>query len=203
MNSIRTVALLLVVCLLPGSARAEIGYSKTDNCWHLVSGKVEYVLQKAQDTVRFIYFGPAARSPWSASQPAETSSARYDIDGQVEGQEIRPSELQLDSEKAVTVRRDVEELRLTLSHRRLPLQIQEIYTTWGDTGVITRKLVIVNKGRGILHIERLPSLSWSLPAGEYDLTYLWGGWSQERQVGNEILGPGSKEIRLNKRAVYE
>ena len=194
MHSIRTAVLLLIVSLLSVSARAGITYSKSDDCWHLVSGQIEYVIHVAQNTVTLRYFGPAAHSPWGAPQPAETSPVRYDIDGQADGEEITPSELKLDSAKNITIRPGVDELELILSHRHLPLQIRESYTTWGDTGVITRTLVLVNTGSSALHVERLPSLSWSLPAGEYDLTYLWGGWSQERQVGNEILGPGARRF---------
>ncbi len=194
MHSIRTAVLLLIVSLLSVSARAGIAYSKSDDCWHLVSGQVEYVIHLTQNTVTLKYFGPAANSPWAASQPAETSPVRYDINGQAEGEEITPSELKLDSAKNITIRPGVDELELILSHRRLPLLLRESYTTWGNTGVITRTLVLVNTGRSALHVERLPSLSWSLPAGEYDLTYLWGGWSQERQVGNETLGPGTRRF---------
>jgi alpha-galactosidase len=194
MYSIRTGILLFIACLLSVPAQAGISYSKSDDCWQMVSGQVEYVIRVAQDIVTLSYFGPAAHAPWTAPGSAGTSLLRYDINGQAEGEEITPSELKLDSAKILPIKPGVDALELVLSHRRLPLQIRESYTVWGDTGVITRKIALVNSGSSDLHVERLPSLSWSLPPGEYDLTYLWGGWSQERQVGNDILGPGTRRF---------
>ena len=37
-------------------------------------------------------------------------------------------------------------------------------------------------------MESFPSLSWRLPAGDWQLTTLQGGWGQERQVVTEMLG---------------
>ena len=165
MYSIRTGILLFIACLLSVPAQAGISYSKSDDCWQMVSGQVEYVIRVAQDIVTLSYFGPAAHAPWTAPGSAGTSLLRYDINGQAEGEEITPSELKLDSAKILPIKPGVDALELVLSHRRLPLQIRESYTVWGDTGVITRKIVLVNTGSSDLHVERLPSLSWSLPPG--------------------------------------
>ena len=195
MSWIRAATLLFIVSLASLPTEAEINYSNVDNRWTLVSGNVEYILHRENDRVSFEYFGPVSHQAWSAvSNTQNTSVTRRDIDGQVEGEEITPSELKLVSEKTVDVKPGVETLQLMFEHRRLPLRIGVTYTTWGDTGVITRGLVVENSGTAILHFQRLPSLSWSLPQGEYDLTYLWGGWSQERQVANELLGPGERRF---------
>ena len=195
MSRIRASLLLFIVCSAFAPSWAEITYSKVDNSWNLVSGNVEYVLHKDKDTVRFEYFGPKEHQTWPEAGPTMKSpDARYDIDGQVEGQQITPSELKLVSEEAVSVRKGVAELRLVFEHRRLPLRIRVNYTAWGETGVITRLLVLENLGSRNLRVQRLPSLTWSLPPGDYDLTYLWGGWSQERQVGTETLGPGERRF---------
>jgi alpha-galactosidase len=184
-----------IVCLLSVPARSEITFNKAHKGWTLVSRNVEYILTKQEDTVSFEYFGPVAHGAWMAAGPALNSpAARFDIDGQAEGQEITPSELKLVSEETVSSKPGVDELHLVFEHRHLPLRIKVNYTTWGDTGVITRALVLETSSMKALHVQRLPSLSWSLPPGEYDLTYLWGGWSQEWQVGNEMLGPGARKF---------
>ena len=77
---------------------------------------------------------------------------------------------------------DRDELRLLFRHRSLPLQVEAHYTTWGDTGVITRELTLTNTGTRVLHVQSLPSLSWLLPYGEYELSYLASGWGLERQL---------------------
>jgi alpha-galactosidase len=190
---IRVVFSMLFACLLSAPAWSEVTFSKAHDSWTLVSGNVEYILQKENETVRFAYFGPIAHGAWMDAGPTLNSpDARYDIDGRVEGQEITPSELKLVSEEAVSIKPGVDQLRLVFEHRHLPLRIKVNYTTWGDTGVITRAIVLESAAMKTLHVQRLPSLSLSMPPGEYDLTYLWGGWSQERQVGNEILGPGAR-----------
>jgi alpha-galactosidase len=43
-------------------------------------------------------------------------------------------------------------------------------------------------------VESLPELALRLPPGEYDLTYLWGGWGQEKQVATEPLGAGRRTL---------
>jgi alpha-galactosidase len=192
---IRAAILLSIAGVTSISAQAEIGYSNAESRWTLVSGSVEYILHKENGGVTFEYFGPVAHQAWApVSNTQNIAASRREINGQVEGEEITPSEIKLVSEKTVLVKPGVEELQLVFEHRRLPLRIGVSYTTWGDTGVITRALVVENSGTAILHVQRLPSLSWSLPQGEYDLTYLWGGWSQERQIGNEVLGPGERRF---------
>lgn len=191
----RALILLLISSSTCPLSWAEISFSKADNSWNLVSGNVEYVLHKDNDTVLFEYFGPVARHAWPAAGPTMNSQvARYDIDGQAEGQQITPSELKLVSEKIAPIRKDVDELQLVFDHRRLPLRIRVNYTVWGETGVISRSMILENSGTSTLHLQRLPSLAWSLPPGNYDLTYLWGGWSQERQIGTETLGPGERRF---------
>ena len=195
MSKIRAAISLFIACLAFLSAHAEIRYSNAENRWSLVSGKAEYVLHKEKDRITFEYFGPVVHQAWTPARITQnTPVTRRDIDGQVEGEEITPSELKLVSENNISVKSGVDQLQLVFEHRRLPLRIRLNYTTWGDTGVITRALVVENLGTASLHVQRLPSLSWSLPQGEYDLTYLWGGWSQERQLGNEVLGPGARRF---------
>src|ERR1035438_1770951 len=173
MSWIRAAVLLFVACLASLPTQAEIRYSNAESRWTLASGNVEYILHKENGGVTFEYFGPVAHRAWPpATDTQNIAAARRDINGQVDGEEITPSELKLVSEKVVPVKQGVEELQLLFEHRRLPLRIGVNYTTWGDTGVITRAIVVENSGASILHIQRLPSLTWSLPPGEYDLTYL-------------------------------
>src|ERR1035437_9737527 len=102
---IRAAILLSIACVASISTQAEIRYSNAESRWTLVSGNVEYILHKESDRVTFEYFGPAAHQAWTpVSNTQNVAAARRDIDGQVEGEEITPSQLKLVSEKTVFVK---------------------------------------------------------------------------------------------------
>ena len=119
---------------------------------------------------------------------------RYDMAGAAEGESLSPEDLELVSQQELHPSNEVDGLQLTYKHRRLPLQIAVQYFTWGDTGVFTRQLIVVNKSERPIAIESLPSLALELPAGQYDLTYLWGSNLQERQLATEELSAGQKSL---------
>ena len=163
-----------------------VQYDPAGQRWTLRSGPVEYRLRRAGEGVAFDYFGPAGRT-WPAPTP-ESAAATADISGAVDGERFGPDDLQL-----VRVEKPElpNQLALVYRHRRIPLEIAAIYRVEGD-GVITRRLLATNRGPRALHIDSLPSLAWRLPASGYDLTYLWGGWGQERQLSTEPLSIGQR-----------
>jgi alpha-galactosidase len=152
---------------------------------------VEYRLRQVKEAVKLEYFGPSGLAAWQMS-PRDVLPE--DISGTIEGQRIGPADLELKLAEPGSGPGGVETLRLRYQHRRLPLEIEATYSAWGDTGVVSRKLKLTNRGSAVLHIEALPELSWRLPPGDYDLTYLWGGWGQEKQVATETLGAGRRTL---------
>jgi alpha-galactosidase len=166
------------------------------NGWILATGGVEYRLRQVDGRLYLAYFGPAGRPDWDASTLRHVSAAgpvrRYDLEGVAEGDGLSPEDLELVSQQSLPASGDVDGLQLTYRHRRLPLDIAVQYFTWGDTGVITRQITMVNHGPKRIEIESLPSLSFDLPTGQYDLTYLFGGWSRERQLATEPLTGGER-----------
>jgi alpha-galactosidase len=185
------VACCVSIVWLPALSLAaqlhHVEYDPAAQRWTLRSGPVEYRLRRSGDGVAYDYFGPAGKPAWPA--PGAASAAASEISGFVEGENIGPDDLRL-----VTVEpTDVDqELAFLYRHRRLPLEIEAFYSVKGDTGVITRRLTLTNRGERVMHIGSLPSLAWRLPAGDYDLTYLWGGWGQERQLATEPLSVGRR-----------
>lgn len=182
--------------------QTPIQYDSSAQTWHLHSGPVEYRLGQDEDIIYLKYFGPAHQPDWaSKAKPSGLpghAHYRYDIDGLAEGQSLRPENLKLISHKIQHRGEGVDELAVVYVHRKLPFEIAAHYTTWGTTGVITRRLVVQNKSSRPLRIKDLPSLAWELPPGKYDLTYLWGGWAHERQVANEQLGPGRRAFAMTR-----
>ena len=179
------------LAVLPGllmAAQAQyIEYNDTAKLWTLRSGPVEYRLRRSGDGIAFDYFGPAGKPAWSA--PGTAPAAGSELSGLVDGEEIGPNDLNPPRFAPADSGR---EMALTYRHRRLPLEIEAYYSVKGDTGVITRRLTLINVGDRVLHIEALPSLAWRLPAANYELTYLWGGWGQERQLSTEQLSIGRR-----------
>lgn len=187
-----SVLLLGLALLAAGRGRAAVREDLVNHSWNLTSGGTEYQLSRGSEGVSLEYFGPEGKLPAKSPGPKDLATDQYDISGQAEGEDILPALLTLVSAHETSPSAGVSELRLLFQHRRLPLRIEMSYFTWGDSGVITRRLVLKNLGNATMHIERMPSLTWNLPAGKYELTHLGGGWGQERQVETEALGFGER-----------
>jgi alpha-galactosidase len=172
--------------LSPAAPLHYVQYDPTSQVWTLRSGRVEYRLRRSGDGAAFDYFGPAGRPAWGAPDAGRPPAS--DISGIVDGQEIQQEDFTARFAPSSTG----QELELIYRHRRLPLEIDALYAVKGDTGVITRRLTIVNQGSRVIHIDSMPSLAWRLPAANYDLTYLWGGWGQERQIATEPISIGRR-----------
>ena len=191
------VCLLLAFSAAP-SVRAEITQDPARKLFILRSGSVEYRLAQDNGTVYLDYFGPTNAKAWEVSPaqqgPPQHLAARYETSGRAGAAGLSADDLELVHFEISHPREGVDELKLTLRHRSLPLQFAVVYQTMGATGVITRQTTVLNSGSASARVDSLPSLSWSLPPGDYELTYLWGNWSRERQQGTEVLGPGSREF---------
>jgi alpha-N-arabinofuranosidase len=173
--------------LAPQRAGPLAAFPGPEKTWTLQSGGVQYQLRQSGQGIDVPRFAPAA-----AAGPAEPAGFCPDLRGRVEGRDVTPQSLQL-----VDAREQAgagQKLQLTYRDRVLPLEIRARYAAWGETGTITRQLTLVNRGQHVLHVESFPSLSWQLPAGDYQLTTLQGSWGQERQVVTERLG--DKAVRF-------
>jgi len=161
--------------------------------WSLATGGMEYRLAVRGRAVYLEYFGPHGGPRWRMAGP-DAQNQSTDIDGIVDGQPISPENLELLRHDVETIEPGVSQLRLGFRHRQLPLEIEATYRAWAETGVLTRQLKLTNTGSRALHVESVPSLSWQMPPGEYDLTYLWGSAGQERQMATEALGAGRRDF---------
>jgi alpha-galactosidase len=185
--------LVAAICAPAGCLQAEVRHNASSQTWTLKSAAVEYQLHQHDGSVYLEFFGIAGQPPWKEPPgPPRGEGGRYDITGLVEGEEMVPADLALVSQEIRQLRPGVDELRLVFRHRRLPLEVEARYTTWGETGVLTRQLKLSNKGDRVLHVELLPSLAWRLPAGEYELDYLRGTAGHERQLTSEPLRAGRR-----------
>ncbi|MGD0000538.1 MAG: alpha-galactosidase [Bryobacteraceae bacterium] len=159
-----------------------LGIACPAQTWRLESGSVEYRLRQDNGSILIDYFGPVGGAPWKDVR-------RLDIAGTLEGRALRPGDLILASASAP----DARSLQLVYRVTRASLEIEARYAAMGDTGVITRRLTLANTGTAPIRV-RMDSLALELPPGEYDLSYLWGGWGRERQLATEPLGPGRRDF---------
>ena len=170
---------ILLSVIAPAIAQTSPGGEGRETTWTLQSRGVQYQLRQSGLGIDVSRFAPAA------ANPGEPAGSFPDLHGRVEGRDISPASLQLvDAREEAGAART---LHLTYRHRVLPLEIRAEYAAWGETGTISRRLTLVNRGQHALHVESFPSLSWQLPAGDYELTTLRGGWGEERQVVSETL----------------
>ena len=162
--------------------------------WALETGPVAYHLEQiwaGGGPVFWNYFGPKAGAPSAWPDPSD-GRPRMDIWGRINGVPFEPQDLALTSSEVQKRDRDVVELRLLFRLKTVPVELDVRYAAYGDTGVLTRQITVKNTGHDVLRLDNLPSLFWMLPSGDYELTYLWGSHSEERQLATETLGPGTR-----------
>ena len=191
----RGFALAALLALPVGAVRAQgITRDSAQRSWTLRSGPVVYRLRTADARVVLDWFGPAAKEGDSTARvlPTYPRMAAPELAGTVAGRPLDTGSVRLVGERVERVAPGVDRLRLTLRHVTLPLEIEERFTAWGESGVITRELVLANRGRASLAMDVTPT--WLLPGGAYTLRYLYGSWGQERQLATEPLGAGARDF---------
>jgi alpha-galactosidase len=168
-------------------ATAAVTYDVARHTWTLATGPVVYRLHQEGKAVELEYFGPDGKPAWPAATPQ--TGARYELSATVEGQNIEDRDWEL-----VDHQEQPEALLLVFRHPQTPLVVEARYATYGDTGVISRELTIVNKGKAAVHLLAIDSVCWRLPLGDYDLSYLYGGAAAERQLMTEKLSVGMRSL---------
>ena len=152
MSHTRIIPLLLAATALS----AEVVHDKASQTWTLRSAGVEYALALKDGAVTLAYFGPAGSAPW---KPASGRPAvpRYDLVGRADGRSLAADAFELTGHEVHSLRGGVDELLLRFRHRRLLLALEARYAAWGDTGVITRRVALTNRGTQPVRVESLPA----------------------------------------------
>jgi alpha-galactosidase len=137
---------------------------------------------------------PVAAQQWSLkSGPVEIRLAQKD--GVVVFDNFGRATEPLEDFRFVSAQPSGEQLLLVLRHVNKPLVAEVLYTAYGDTGVIGKRVSFLNKGALPLTLDTIDLIHWRLPQSHYELTYLYGPWGHERQMGTEALGVGAREFR--------
>lgn len=192
--------LILLLWCAPLPSWGGIHFDAAKNHWTLTSGPVEFRLVQREGSVFVSYLGPAGGADW---KPLNLPGGQgrpdfpwniWETAGKVNDLGLYPADLFLTSQKVNKVGANIEELILSFQHRQLKLTLEVHYKTWGETGVLTRQVILANQGVENLRVQELPSLAFRFPAGSYDLSYLHGGWGRERQLATEPIGAGRRTL---------
>ncbi len=81
-------------------------------------------------------------------------------------------------------------LRVDMRDESNAVALALYYTVFYDCGVMTRRAVLTNSGAAPLNIRRIMSMSLDMPAREFELVTLDGGWIKEANVHRRALAPG-------------
>jgi alpha-galactosidase len=187
-------SLVVALVLLATPVRAQrVVHDSARQTWTLRSGPVLYRLSVQDGRVALDFFGPGTREDsLTRVLPSYPRMAALELTGTVAGQPVDTTSLRLTSQQVATVSPGVDELRLTLRHSTAPLEVEERYVTWGETGVVTRELTVTNRGSSAIAVNLAPT--WMLPGGEYLQRSLYGSWGQERQLDTQPLGVGARRF---------
>ena len=170
----------------------SVQHDTANQTWTLASGPVIYRFAEKDGQLSLDYLGRI--SDLLVGVSAAEAPVRPDFAGEADGESLSPDSLRLVSERTRSIGLDTEELTITMRHKRLPLEIDAHYTAWEDTGVFTREVTLKNVGKSAIALASAPSLTWKLPAGDYTLRYLYGGWGEEHQLASEKLSAGARNF---------
>ncbi len=68
------------------------------------------------------------------------------------------------------------------------------YSVYDDLDIISKRIVYINNSENPVVLERAYSFAQSLPAGNYDLISLYGGWASERHIDRVALHHGVSSV---------
>ncbi len=90
------------------------------------------------------------------------------------------------------------ELRVTLRDEYYPLEVELVYTTWGDLPLVGRRAVIKNTGSEPVRLDSAKSATFWLPYGRrWRLTHYAGDWASEYQKQQQLLTQSSLRLETS------
>ncbi len=91
-----------------------------------------------------------------------------------------------------------ETLELTCVDSCLNLEVILIYTVFHDLDVITRSVMVRNKGEETLYLEKVLSICIDFRDEDYDTISLHGSWARERHIQRQNVKQGRFVISSNR-----
>lgn len=82
----------------------------------------------------------------------------------------------------LAVEEDAESLIITLADPLIGLEVKLLYGVFAKKDVITRAMIMTNRGKDFVRVNKLSSICIDFPYGRYDLIHFYGRHCMERQV---------------------
>jgi alpha-galactosidase len=193
----RPFAVFVMISGIAISSFSQITFDAKAKSWLIKSGTNEYRLFQKDSSIYLDNFGPEGSPAWSKQMNSLSGyqSIPYDFCLTTNGMKLEPKDFVFASYKKNPVQPDAEELVIMLTGRTNPISAEVHYTTYFQTGVFSKYVIIKNTGNKDLPVEKLPSLMWKMPISSYELTYMWGMWGKERMLQTETLRTGERLFR--------
>ncbi|MDD4524504.1 MAG: alpha-galactosidase [Lachnospiraceae bacterium] len=90
--------------------------------------------------------------------------------------------------------RDVQTLKLFMKDPVLDLEVVLQYSTFNRENIITRSVILNNRGSHDLSINRVLSACIDMDNRQYEMISLHGGWARERHLSRRTLAYGQQAV---------
>lgn len=112
--------------------------------------------------------------------------------GVIEGKKMSSIDFKVLSLKKDKLQNNVQTITAILRHKILPLEVTIVFSSFGETGVITSEIKLRNLSDTYsIRITDFPSFQLAFPIGEYEYSYMTCSWANERKMYTK---PFSKDI---------
>ncbi|OIM75926.1 alpha-galactosidase, partial [Oenococcus oeni] len=85
---------------------------------------------------------------------------------------------------------EAQTLIVNLLNENLACEVELSYSIYNDRPIIARSAKLINKGRHILHIEKIASMQIDFPKSDFQVISLPGAHARERQIERQTLHHG-------------
>ncbi len=141
---------------------------------------------------------PTLGQGWYGTPAVDVVNGQGDhvLDLRVTGYRIFPGKKGLPGLPAVYTEKEGEaqSLEIDLSDRLTGLAVTMQYAVYGESGAVTRSMLIANQGSEPLSLRGAMAASVPLWGSDYDVIHLKGAWARERTLIRTPLGQGKYEI---------
>lgn len=169
---------------------AKIIYRTDSLVWELSTGNNELILSHQKGMIEVLFWGAKSGQSWKNHAHELTGNPNL-LFGEtyctINGFESFYNDFEYNSHKILTQNENLDVLVISVKLKNQPVMLDIIYKTFGNSGVFSREIKIINRGKAPLNLQKLPSMSIDMPPGIYVLNTLESYWGAERSLKSDTL----------------